>query len=319
MPIYPRRPSNIPVDIDEGGTGEDTAPEALEALGVGLTDSPTFAGATIAGLAISNNGTITTLLGTAGDYNRIGDAGTTSHSLASEDDLMVTGKLEVDGVSYFDSDILLASNAPIHHYDSTNSKYYSILYSKADDGEHFGLGSDEGYGNNHLIFCSSAYAASDFDHDTLSTNPTIFIHSATDPDSDNTQWMSLTHDQTDGVISVDKGSIKFNENIKAVKSITFLTETDNGNSGATDTIAWTAGNKQKSTLSESCTFTFTAPDGKCNLTLKCVNFGAFTPTWPGTVKWVGGTEPSWTASGTDICSFYYDGTSYYGAASLDFS
>ena len=55
MPIYPRRPSNIPVDIDEGGTGEDTAPEALEALGVGLTDSPTFAGATIAGLAISNN------------------------------------------------------------------------------------------------------------------------------------------------------------------------------------------------------------------------------------------------------------------------
>ena len=33
---------------------------------------------------------------------RIGDAATTSHSLASEDDLMVTGKLEVDGYAYFD-------------------------------------------------------------------------------------------------------------------------------------------------------------------------------------------------------------------------
>lgn len=41
---------------------------------------------------------------------RIGDAGTSSHSLASEDDLMVSGKLEVKGLSYFDSDINIAGN-----------------------------------------------------------------------------------------------------------------------------------------------------------------------------------------------------------------
>lgn len=47
--------------------------------------------------AVASN--IPTIYGT-GAYLRIGDAATTSHSLASEDDLMVTGKLEVNGVFY---------------------------------------------------------------------------------------------------------------------------------------------------------------------------------------------------------------------------
>jgi len=99
----------------------------------------------------------------------------------------------------------------------------------------------------------------------------------------------------------------------------FDAEIDDGASGATDTIDWTTGNKHKSTLSESCTYTFTAPSGPANLVLKLVNGAAFTPTWPGTVLWVGGTEPSWTASGTDIAAFYWDGTSYYGVGSINFS
>jgi len=99
----------------------------------------------------------------------------------------------------------------------------------------------------------------------------------------------------------------------------FTAETDDGESGATDTIDWTAGNKHKSSLSENCTYTFTSPSGPANLILKLVNGGAFTPTWPATVLWVGGAEPSWTASGTDITAFYWDGTNYYGQASLDFS
>jgi len=105
----------------------------------------------------------------------------------------------------------------------------------------------------------------------------------------------------------------------SVDTATFVSEIDNGNATGTDTIDWTAGNKQKSTLTGNCTFTFTAPTGPCSLTLKATNFGAFTPTWPATVKWAGGTEPTWTASGLDIATFYYDGTSYHGAAALDFS
>ncbi len=46
-------------------------------------------------------GNIPTIYGT-GSYVRIGDASTSTHSLASEDDLMVSGRLEVDGGSYHD-------------------------------------------------------------------------------------------------------------------------------------------------------------------------------------------------------------------------
>lgn len=94
-------------------------------------------------------------------------------------------------------------------------------------------------------------------------------------------------------------------------------EVDDGNADTTETIDWTTANFHKSTLTANCTYTFTAPSGATTLIMKLVNGGAFTPTWPATVKWAGGTEPSWTASGTDVLSFYYDGTNYYGAAILD--
>jgi hypothetical protein len=45
-----------------------------------------------------------------------------------------------------------------------------------------------------------------FDH-ALSANPTLFIHSVTDPDVNNTQWVSLTHNQTNGVIATGLGDI----------------------------------------------------------------------------------------------------------------
>jgi len=49
----------------------------------------------------------------AGGITRIGDAGTkaTTHGLVNNDDLLVTGKLEVDGFSYFDGNILLDNDA----------------------------------------------------------------------------------------------------------------------------------------------------------------------------------------------------------------
>lgn len=61
-------------------------------------------------LLVTNDGTVTTILGPTGDYNRIGDAGTTSRSLASEDDLLVTGILEVDGGIYADAGISSAAD-----------------------------------------------------------------------------------------------------------------------------------------------------------------------------------------------------------------
>jgi len=107
------------------------------------------------------------------------------------------------------------------------------------------------------------------------------------------------------------------DDIDDVTTVTFIAEV--ANTTTTQTIDWTAGQKQKTTITAATAMTFTAPAGPCNLTLKVINGGLGTITWPATVKWPGGTEPSWTSSGTDICSFYFDGTDYFGMAGLAFA
>jgi len=41
---------------------------------------------------------------------------------------------------------------------------------------------------------------------------------------------------------------------------------------------------------------------------------ASTVTWPAGTKWAAGTAPTQTASGTDVYTFFYDGTNVYGSA-----
>jgi hypothetical protein len=78
------------------------------------------------------------------------------------------------------------------------------------------------------------------------------------------------------------------------------------------------------TLTANCTFTFpTAATGKSfTLVLVQDGTGSRTATWPGTVKWSGGTTPTLTttASKTDVFSFLCaDGTNWLGfTAGLNF-
>jgi hypothetical protein len=162
------------------------------------------------GMSITNDGTKTTLLGTAGNYNRIGDAGVTSQSLASEDDLLITGKLETNGPVYFDNVFQSATPSASETWIFLNSGGGKSGFSYyADDGFHIFLDKESGTTNRNLIITDYLNRNDDHDHDTLSADPTLFIHSATDPDSNNTQWLSLTHDKTDGVISTGTGSVNF--------------------------------------------------------------------------------------------------------------
>lgn len=120
-----------------------------------------------------------------------------------------------------------------------------------------------------------------------------------------------------GAVKV-QGDINCNSNsIDNAKSITFVAEV--ANTGLTQTIDWTAGQKQNTTITAATTVSFTAPAGPANLTLKVVNGGLGAITWPATVKWASGSEPSWSSAGTDIAAFYYDGTNYYGAANTAFA
>ena len=103
----------------------------------------------------------------------------------------------------------------------------------------------------------------------------------------------------------------------------------NATSGATDTISLTDGNVHNVTLTADCTFTFAAPpasgtSGSFTLFLNQDGTGSRTATWPGSVKWAGGTAPTLTttASRTDILVFTTidAGTIWYGAVSgQDFS
>ena len=108
----------------------------------------------------------------------------------------------------------------------------------------------------------------------------------------------------------------------SVKRAYFYNEYDNGNSSTAVSIKWYNGNKQKSTLTGNCTFTFIAPSGPCNLVLKLIQDGTGnrTVTWPGTVKWPSSTSPTLTttANAVDIITFYWNGISYYGNSSLNF-
>jgi hypothetical protein len=84
------------------------------------------------------------------------------------------------------------------------------------------------------------------------------------------------------------------------------------------TIDCTAGTYFYRTISGNTTWTFSNPDSRTgavtSFTLEMTNPGAFTLTWPTSVDWSAGTEPTWTASGVDIVSFVTrdNGTTWYG-------
>ena len=107
--------------------------------------------------------------------------------------------------------------------------------------------------------------------------------------------------------------------------IGFTQQTISYNSGTT-TVDWGAGNKATLTFGAGniTTLAFTNPPKPSNLLLKIVQDGTGSRTitnWDSDIKWAGGSPPtlSTDANAIDIVSFYFDGNSYYGVASLDFS
>ncbi len=95
------------------------------------------------------------------------------------------------------------------------------------------------------------------------------------------------------------------------------TEIDNGNSSTADTINFSAGTYQKSTLTGNCTFTFTPPSGVGVVQLRLIqdSSGSRIVTWPATVIWpAAGSAPtlSTTPGDADVISFFWDGANYYG-------
>lgn len=171
---------------------------------------------------------------------------------------------------------------------------------------------NDGNGNEYLKFAQTASAVNEL---TITNAATTAAPQLSATGGDANIDLKLAGKGT-GVIAPQSHVSTTNKNI-------YFTEYDNGNSGTSKTIDWAAnGHKQKITMTGDCTLTFTAPAGPCNLLLKKIQdgTGSRVPTWPAAVKWPGGTKPVHSgASKTDIVSFYYDGTNYYGVANMDFS
>ena len=111
--------------------------------------------------------------------------------------------------------------------------------------------------------------------------------------------------------------------IKTKKTITFEKELVNSVTTGTVVIDWNESQKQKLTITGTgCTVSFTNPPGACNLILKVIQGdGSDTVgTWDSDIKWAGSSAPTLSTGSADIdlISFYFDGTNYLGAASLDF-
>lgn len=84
-------------------------------------------------------------------------------------------------------------------------------------------------------------------------------------------------------------------------------------SGAT-AINMESGNMVTATIGGATTFSFTNPPAGGGFILVLTNGGSAAITWPASVDWEGGTEPSWTASGVDLVTFLTvdSGTTWHG-------
>lgn len=84
-------------------------------------------------------------------------------------------------------------------------------------------------------------------------------------------------------------------------------EYDNGNIATTATINWNNGNVQYATMTGNVTLTFTNPIAGGRYLIQLA--GAFTPTFPASVRWSGGTTPTATATSghKDLYTMIYSG------------
>lgn len=108
-----------------------------------------------------------------------------------------------------------------------------------------------------------------------------------------------------------------NNKLITAKSVSFNGIVDCGNSGASLTVDFTAGQYQKATMTGNCTFTFTAPTGPSTVQLELTQdgTGSRTMTLPASVKWPAAYAASdkllsTAASSRDLLVLKWNGTDY---------
>lgn len=198
----------------------------------------------------------------------------------------------------------------------------------------------------HLIHTHTTSEITDFDTE-VSNNASVVANTAkvTYPSADSTKVGFISVTQAVDLDTMESNIATNNAKVGVTTQISNLSEDTtpqlggeldlNGHSvggdaqtatgDGTTTIDWSLGNFfhfQFGAFNE--VFTFTAPTKAGTFILKLVqdSVGSRTVTFPATVKWSGGTAPTLTTTattGTDIITFYFDGTNYFGVEVLNFS
>jgi len=138
----------------------------------------------------------------------LGTAAATGHSLASGD-VLVGGKLEVDGVSYFDSDVTIASTRLLAFGGTTTGVIQGSAVQTPDT-----IAIWTGALANSLLIGQYVDRSTDFAH-AQQANPTLFIQSA--DATTIADWVSMAHDQTNGVIATGTGALSLQSFDKSIQ------------------------------------------------------------------------------------------------------
>lgn len=96
-----------------------------------------------------------------------------------------------------------------------------------------------------------------------------------------------------------------------------------GNVSGTKAVNLTEGLAISATITGATTFSFTdvPQTGATVVVMQLTNGGAYTITWPSSIKWSGGTAPKFTASGIDIVvlTTHDAGVTWYGNVNLKYA
>lgn len=96
-----------------------------------------------------------------------------------------------------------------------------------------------------------------------------------------------------------------------------------GNVSGTKAVNLTEGLAVSATITGATTFSFTdvPQTGATVVVMQLTNGGAYTITWPSSIKWSGGTAPKFTASGIDIVvlTTHDAGATWYGNVNLKYA
>jgi len=122
--------------------------------------------------------------------------------------VLLGGNLEVKGQGAINTVIATTQIRLRTHCDLTFGNNEYVRFWDWSTTEQFGLALHAEFGNALIIHQDQARALKDYDH-APTTDPTIFIHSALNPDTNNTRWGSFSHSGTSslaGAFTLTTGS-----------------------------------------------------------------------------------------------------------------